>query len=261
MRANEPKTLSEAETEAARRKRILKRILVSTAALLAIVSLGYIFFFFGSMELSNSPSPAPSPTSGYLPEFPWPPRSSAYTKIPPQYLLKPEGQTKLKDVAARVETAFRSAGYAQTGYYSVPGGFALASQLEQFKPNGLSVDDPYRWSLQMQTPRLFSLEYLSALIKGRVGHYRVIVFVVSSDFFSQESGKRVDIEQAGKIAIEGANILPPEVGNLPFTDNHACLALVYEFEKSVPDKPARFKENSSLLAETHLQKILPYLQR
>lgn len=160
-----------------------------------------------------------------------------------------------------METALRSGGYGQTGYYSVPGGFAIASQLEQFKPDGQPANNPYRWSQQIETPRVFSTEYWSDLIKGRVGHYRVIVFAVSTDFFVQTSGKRVDVDQASRIAIEGANILPNEVGNLPYTDEYNCTALVYEFEKTFADRPAEFKENSSLIAEAHLQKILPYLQR
>ena len=135
------------------------------------------------------------------------------------------------------------------------------SQLEQFKSNGLPASDPYRWSPQLEIPPVFSLDYFSDLIRGKVGRYRVIVFAVSNDFFSQASGKRVGIEQARTIAIEGANALPPEVGDLPYTDRYTCTALIYEFEKAVPDKPAEFKENSTLLAETHLQKILPYLQR
>lgn len=209
-----------------------------------------------SVEYSSPQSP-----QNHLPEFPWPPRASAYTKIPPQYLVRQQGQTLLKDVAAKLELAYRSGGYGQTGYYSVPGGFALVSQLEQFKPNGLPADEPYRWSQQIEISPIFSLKYFSDLIRGKVGRYRVIVFAVSNDFFSQVVGRRVGIEQASTIAIEGANELPSEVGDLPYTDKHTCTALIYEFEKALPDRPAEFKENSSLLAEPHLQKILPYLQR
>lgn len=202
----------------------------------------------------------PTPTST-LPEFPWPPRASAYTKIPSQYLLNTDRQTLLKNVAERLETAFRSGGYSQTGYYSVPGGFALVSRLEQFKPSGLPANEPYRWAEQVETPRVFSLDYLTALIKGKVGRYRVIVFVVSNDFFTQARGRAVNSEQAKKLAIEGASALPDSVGALPWLENYSCTALIYEFEKTAFDKPAEFKENSTLMAETHLQKLLPSLQR
>ena len=239
----------------------------------ALTALGvFVVFIFGVFLLLNASGGIAENTNRYnanasatpsstLPEFPWPPRSSAYTKIPSQYLVKADGQTFLKDVAERLEMAFRNGGYSQTGYYAVPGGFALVSRLEQFKPNGLPANEPYRWAEQVETPRIFSLDYLSALIKGRVGRYRVIVFVVSNDFFSQASGKAVNSEQAKKLAIEGASALPDSVGNLPYTNSHSCTALIYEFEKTAFDKPTEFKENSTLMAETHLQKVLPYLQR
>lgn len=232
--------------------------LVFILGLLALV----VFFGYRSCDpmAKYEPPPSPAPVNR-LPEFPWPPRSSAYTKIPSSYLVKPQGETYLKDVAFKLELAFRSGGYGQTGYYSVPGGFALVSQLEQFKPNGLPAADPYRWSLNIETHRPFSVEYLSDLIKGKVGHYRVIVFAISNDFFAQATGKRVDIDQANRIAIEGANRLPSEVGDLLYTNDHTCTALVYEFEKTSPYKAAEFKETSTLIAEMHLQKILPFFQR
>jgi len=245
-------------------------VLGCTVVLAALAVAGVVFLVRlpNRSQIANTssgtqplPSSTPIETGSHLPEFPWPPRSSAYTKIPAQYVVKLEGQTLLRDVAARLESALKSAGYSQTGYYYVPGGFALVSQLEQFKPNGLPADDPYRWSMQIQTPSFFSLEYLTALIKGKIGRYRVIVFAVSDDFFSQASGKRVESEEAYRLAIEGANTLPDTVGSQPFTDRHTCTALVYEFEKAILDKPAQFKENSAILAETHLQKILPYLKR
>src|ERR1043166_6227210 len=230
---------------------------------LVIVVLSFVNLnMSGSIATNANSNSHPSPTpSSTLPEFPWPPRSSAYTKIPSQYLTSPDKQTLLKDVAQRLETAFRNANYNQRGYYSVPGGFALVSRLEHFKSNGLPGEEPYRWTQQIETPRIFSFDYLIALIKGKVGRYRVIVFVVSDDFFSQASGKRVDSGQAERLAIEGASALPDAVGSLHYTDNHSCTALIYEFEKTSFDKPAEFKENSTLLAETHLQKILPYLKR
>jgi len=261
--------MSESENKRSQSSRSIRYFVLgalSALGVFAILILTLVFFILNSSgdlatQTNNRNDNANSSSYPVLPEFPWPPRSSAYTKIPSQYLLTTDRQILLRDVAERLETAFRNGGYSQTGYYSVPGGFALVSRLEQFKPNGLPADGPYRWTEQIETPRIFSLDYLAALIKGKVGRYRVIVFVVSNDFFSQASGKRVDSELARKLAIEGASALPESVGSLPYTDSHSCTALIYEFEKTVFDKPAEFKENSTLLAETHLQKILPYLRR
>jgi hypothetical protein len=267
MAYNPQRNSSDESTKAVRRLTTKKKLLIGCLVVVfGIVLIGAAIIIIlnasGSLEpMSNANTTAPGPTPHRLPEFPWPPKASAYTKVPPQYLLRPLGETRFKDVADKLEFTFRSAGYGQTGYYAVPGGFALVSRLEQFRPDGLPVNDRSRWSEEVEIPDVFSLEYLRALIKGKVGRYRVIVFAVSDDFFSQESGKKVGIEQARTIAIEGADRLPDDVGVLPYTDRHTCTALIYEFEKLHADKPGEFKYNSTLMAEQHLQKILPYLQR
>ena len=113
----------------------------------------------------------------------------------------------------------------------------------------------------MPNPPVFSLEYLATLLKGKIGRYRVVVFVVTNDFFSQASGKRVEVEQAATLAIEGANHLPKSVSDQAFTDEYSCTALVYEFQRLAVDEPTVFKENCTVTAETHLQKIIPHLER
>ncbi len=209
---------------------------------------------------TRPPTPPRNPPTT-MPEFPWPPRASAFTKIPPKYLPATEERPQLKDVANRLEAAFNKAGYGQVGYYSVPSGFALVSRLEQYKANGLPVEESYRWLDEVEPPKFFSLDYWITLIGGKTGRYRVVVFAVSPEMFVQSEGKRVDSSQARNLAIEGANELPKEVGDLPYTDEYICMALIYEFEKPVPDKPAEFKENGVMLAEGHLRKILAHLEK
>jgi len=203
--------------------------------------------------------PTPSPTK--MPDFPWPPKASTFTKIPSTYLAEAGHPTTLKGVADRLENAFGNAGYKQVGYYSIPNGFALVSRLEQFKPNGLPADENYRWLEEIEPPKFFSLDYLIALIAGKTGRFRVIVFAVSPDLFVQAEGKKVESNQAGTLAIQGANKLPKEVGDLPFTNEYICTGLVYEFERQGSEKTAQFKENSTLLAEDHLRQILIHLER
>lgn len=255
------------EKELARlRLQVKKRMFIIVGgALLAVIFAALVVatFFVTTVRYSRvrpPPLPTPSPSLKF-PEFPWPPRSSAFSRIPNHYVTTLEGQTTLKDVGLRLEGAFRSGGYEQTGYYSVPGGFALVSRLEQFKSDGMPANESYRWSSDVQVPPFLSLEYWITLITGKVGRYRVIVFVITDDFFSQASGKKVGSEEAASLAINGANRLPDEIGSIPFQDDYTCTALVYEFEKRFADQPAEFKENGSLLAERHLQKILPHLQR
>jgi hypothetical protein len=251
-----------------REKKSLTGRNIAIGCILAAVALGglvvlvafLILNLSGSMT-TNRNGALPQGTPPSLPEFPWPPRASTYTKLPPRYVFNTQGQTRLKDVAARLENALNSAGYKQRSYYGVPNGFALVAQLEQFKPDGRPASDQYRWLLQIEPPRLFTVDYVSTLIKGKVGRYRLFVFAVSDDFFSQQSGKRVDSAQAYTLAIEGATTLPPAIGDRVITENYNCWALVYEFEKARLDKPAEFKETTVIPAETHLQTIMPYLKR
>ena len=239
--------------------------------LLAVLAVAVVVIFLTVWRSYTSwidlrvPPPTPRPTPDYrgaqLPEFPWPPRASAFMNIPSQFITNQSGTTALKDVGLRLEAVLRQGGYGQFGYYSIPRGFALVTRLEQFKADGTPADEPYRWSQEILNPRVFSLEYVRILLQGKTGHYRVIVFAVTDDdLFAQVEGKQVDVERADRLAIEGANKLPDWIGNSPYTDRHWCAALVYEFEKPSVDQPIDFKPNSNLLPQAHLQKILPHLE-
>ncbi|MGB7922125.1 MAG: hypothetical protein WCF57_02650 [Pyrinomonadaceae bacterium] len=205
-----------------------------------------------------------SSTTSELPEFPWPPKASALTTIPNAYLIRGEGQGTLKSVGDRLKQAFSSAGYSQTGYYGVPGGFALVSPLEQFKNDGTPVDTEYRWTTQAALPSLFSLDYFRSLIIGKsAGHYRVIAFIVTDKLFTA-TGEAATVETAERLSREGGTALPPSMGNQPFGDQYTCTALIYEFEKAPgADTKAEFKASSSIMADMHLRKakILDFLER
>src|SRR6185437_16015155 len=239
-----------------RRKRIRLIIAVVVLSFLGLlIAVSLLFLGLGTSSLSPSPTPE-GPYLGKLPEFPWPPRASAFMNIPSQYVTNSNGQTALKDIAARLENVLRQGGYEQFGYYSIPRGYALTTRLEQFKADGMPADGPSRWTQEIPNPRIFSIDYLRVLLQGKQGHYRVVVFVVTDDeFFAQTEGRRVGVEQAEKLAIEGANRLPDWLGNTPYTDHHWCAVLIYEFEKLSIDQPTEFKNNSSLTAPMHLQKI------
>jgi hypothetical protein len=202
-----------------------------------------------------------SGTSAEAPEFPWPPEASASTRVQSRLLVKDGQPALLSDVAERLAGAMNSAGYSQLGYYHVPGGFALASQLEQFRPDGTALDGPERWSTQAAPPKLFSHGYFSTLLKGKTGRFRVIVFTVTNQPFTQ-TGKEVSSEQAADLAAKGSNVLPASIGQAQYSNDYTCTALIYEFVQAGSDKPAEFAKRSSLPAQTHLQKskILSFLE-
>ena len=157
----------------------------------------------------------------------------------------------LGTVAQSIESAFQEAGYGEKSYYSVPGGFAMASQIEQINQDGSPKDSIDRW---LETPpiRKVSLAwYLNALFLARPGYYRVIVFVVTSKAFPQRDAK-VTSEESKQWVSSGLNKLPEEIGNQEYSSAHSCTALIYEFKQA--GKHAQLMEPSQITGKTHLDK-------
>ena len=209
---------------------------------------------------NTSANVGPTSQANTLPEFPWPPNSSAVMSIPSELLVKPGTSAKLADVDNRLRRALQQGGYEKFGYYHIPGGFVVVTQLEQFDgATGKPLADANRWSTTTAPPQLFTLEYFRSLIKGTSGHFRVIAFAVTNKPF-QETGKVVAASEAATLASGGSNSLPADVRDQPYGEDFQCNALVYEFLQ--PNSgPARFVNSSALLASRHLQKILPYLEQ
>jgi hypothetical protein len=188
-----------------------------------------------------------------VPEFPWPPpKASASATIPRELLVGNAAHPSLSAVAQAIESAFQEAGYGEKSYYSVPGGFAMASQIEQINQDGSPKDSIDRWSLETPPIRKVSLGwYLNALFKARPGYYRVIVFVVTSKAFPQRDVK-VTSEESKQWISSGLNKLPEEIGNQEYSAAHSCTALIYEFKQT--GKHAQLMEPSQITGKTHLDK-------
>jgi tetratricopeptide (TPR) repeat protein len=205
----------------------------------------------------GSPSPEEGEERGVeerqaVPRFPWPPpKASAEDTISRELLVGNVEHPRLATVAQAIETAFRQAGYGKKSYYSVPSGFAMASQIEQINEDGSPKESVDRWSLEVLPIRHFSLGlYLNALFRARPGYYRVIVFIVTSKAFSQ-SNTKVSEADARLWISSGLNKLPEEIGNQEYSPAYSCTALIYEFKKT--GKHADLIEQR-ISGETHLQK-------
>ena len=122
-------------------------------------------------------------SASILRRFPWPPpKASSWTKLKPEVFHRSGQRESLRDVARRIEAAFRSAGYIEWSYYAVPKGFAVVSQLEQYLPDGTPLKEPDRWSAKVSAPRVFSLEsYLKALFTANPGQFRIVVLILTSE--------------------------------------------------------------------------------
>jgi hypothetical protein len=218
---------------------------------------------------TTAPPPEPSATSSSeygedtaergvedeeaMPEFPWPPpRASASDVIPRELLVGNAAHPTLSTVAQAIESAFAQTGYGQKSYYSVPGGFAMASQFEQINQDGSPKQSFDRWSLQVPPLRKWSLSsYLNALFTAQPGYYRVIVFIVTSKAFPQRDVK-VTSEQSRAWVSSGSNKLSEEIGNQEYSPAHSCTALIYEFRQT--GKHAELVDPSQITGKTHLDK-------
>ena len=189
-----------------------------------------------------------------VPEFPWPPpKASASDTIPRELLVGNAAHPLLGTAARAIESAFQQAGYGEKSYYSVPGGFAMASRMEQMNQDGSSKGSADRWSLEVPRMSTFSLSlYLTALFRGRPGYYRVIVFVVTSQPFSQSSAK-ITSEEAGVWISSGLNKLPEKMANQEYSPAHTCTALIYEFKRPEGQR-AKFVDPSEVTGPIHLEK-------
>ena len=201
------------------------------------------------------------PRRAQMSEFPWlPPRASAFDIVPRDLLVGEKQTPVLGDVDEALDSAFRLAGYVEKSYYSVPNGFAMASALEQINQDGTAKKPADRWSVKVAPLRKWSLRaYLESLLKASPGHYRVIVFVVTSEPFAESNTKLTECDVRSWKS-SGLDRLPADIASRPYSPAHACIALIYEFSR-VGAQPAIFVDPSQMTGETHLAKLLAALKR
>jgi hypothetical protein len=214
------------------------------------------------LACSIAPEATPLPTTQEatqppLPEFPWPPPKPSTTA---SLTLGSLGQTPgtgltFHDVDARISEALTTAGYDEKSYYGVPNGFAVVTRLEQTDSKGYPESSD-RWvsSLSPISVTRFSLsKYLEALIGMPKGHYRIFVFIVTSDMVIQ-SGTPTTQGEAQTWFVEGASKLPGYMETLPYTNEHACTVYIYEFVQSGVGEHANQNIPSSITGRQHLER-------
>jgi hypothetical protein len=206
---------------------------------------------------SSPPLPSASPTAVSLPPFPWPPpepSTSASLTLGSLGQLAGAGLT-FHDVDARISQALATAGYDEKSYYGVLNGFAIVTRLEQTSLDGYP-EIPDRWvsSLAPVSSTRFSLsKYLEALFGVPQGHYRIFVFIVTSDIVVP-SGTHVPQGEAQTWFIEGANKLPGDMGTMPYTSEHTCTVYIYEFVQAGVGGNANLNIPSSITGKEHLER-------
>jgi hypothetical protein len=157
-------------------------------------------------------------------------------------------------VDAALVCALGKAGYYDASYYSVPGGFALVTRLEQINSDGTPKPPPARWEIESKPLAEFSLaNYIHALFTARSGFYRLVVFIVTPHPFAQ-SPIVVDRDEALSWLRLGGNVLPSELAMRSYNDKFSCTALIYEFKKTDVMPKAALLLPGRLPARSHIEK-------
>ncbi len=201
-------------------------------------------------------TPIGMPTTATLPEFPWPPPKPSSVAIPALSSINAaEAEPTLGDVDSRITGALTTGGYDEKSYYGVPGGFALVTRLEQIDPDGYPVySDRWAAELSPMDVKEFSLsKYLEALFGMPKGHYRIFVFIVTSNLVVQ-SGTPVTQGEAENWIVEGANKLPSWMAAQPYTKEHSCTVYIYEFIQSGVGGKANQNVPSDITGRQHLER-------
>ncbi len=199
-----------------------------------------------------------------LPLFWPPPDASTHQKIPRELLVPKNNQVQTwASVAARLEKALAVNGYSSPGYYAVPEGFALISQLERINEDATPSPPNVRWKIKVDPASIktFNLEaYLNALLGKDAGLFRVIAFVFTPVPIVT-SGEMTTIDEAKLWVGKGGSKLPQVLSKQVYGEEMEATALIYEFEISGHGEPARLNKPSEHNGQQHLKaaKILQAL--
>ena len=137
--------------------------------------------------------------------------------------------SRVGEVAERLDRALDEAGYSERSYFAAPDGFVLVTRMEQLSSVDASpVPGRARWSDEPYRPDFSLGWYLQTLLQGRVGFFRVVVFVIT-DRPVVATPDAPDRETATAWLGAGADRLTARIAALPWSQEHAVTALIYEF--------------------------------
>ena len=156
------------------------------------------------------------------------------------------------DETNAIIAALERNGYVERSFYGTPAdGVALITRLERINNDGSPAAAAVRWPAgEYQADAINLAQFLRGLFFADPGRYRVIVFIIQNQPFTQATGKAFSGEQAEALLPSGANVLPAEVAERSVAESH-CTALIYEFAN---DGTAMRKVQSHLTGKQHLEK-------
>ena len=130
-------------------------------------------------------------------------------------------------------------------YYTYKVGFAMLTSLEMIKDNGTPFSPQERFSLK-KIKNNSTKKFLRTLFMGNKGHYRFIVFVVSTEkIITHEMSKILTYSESKTLLSQGSDKLPNEMSLSKLTKNYKGKAFVYVFRKSDMAETPEFEVLSS----------------
>ncbi len=194
----------------------------------------------------------PSWTDFQKAAFPFPP-PQCYQSAEMQFSSFAEAKT-LGDVGKKITLAFDQKGYPYR-FMSVPDGFAVVTQLEQYQEDGsIQADRLTRWQELPQAENFsLSLSYLKSLVFPRKAYLRVFAVLVTQRSYPSNQ-EQISKEDAKAWVRKGVNRLPKTIADKLFSNSYSVDVLVYEFE--VPETTFKPWQHCPchLNAREHLQK-------
>jgi len=227
---------------------------------ITVVSISIFLLSGCGAATSNNSAPRPVGTPGFvLPSFPFPPNASVDYPIDITLIKNRGGETTFGYVDDRLRQVLSANGYEKTSYYGVNGGFVIVTAMEQFQPNGRSSTRG-RFDEAPSSPSIFETEFWVNALKGKKGRYRVIAFMITDENIVDND--QTPTHRAGRQLITGgAKFLPAEMRPVAFTDQHRCLALIYEYGQNRKTGDIAYLRPGTLSASAHLRNLLASLRR
>jgi hypothetical protein len=183
--------------------------------------------------VTQKPSPhLVTPATPYLPIFPSSARASAFYIVPTEFL---RGRKTFGEATNALLDGLEKAGYRDRNFFSTENnGIALVTRLEKINEDGAPAPKGSRWPEGLKAFDYRFNAGIDAVLRGlfevEAGHYRVIVFLLSS-LPALRSPKEVPADEALTWLKSGTNTLPKYLAIQPIEDT-ALLALIYEFESN-----------------------------
>jgi hypothetical protein len=182
------------------------------------------------------------------PFLPWPPPRPAHY-LPLRGKVPTNGT--LGAVAERLAARLDKLGYEDLLYYEVDGGFAVTTALERFDETGQSVGGEKRFQRGKRGGYYGIPDLLKKVFVGEDGHYRIFVFIVSSEAFpiAEYTAEEADVRRWGR---EGSLYLAKSIASQPTEKTTTVTLLVYEFTEDKGRSSALMAIPRSISAQQHL---------